>query len=225
MEKIRVIIAEDSEMFRTLLSKELNRENIEIVGTAEDGLELIELVKKVTPDIVLLDLSMPKLSGEEVLKVFKKDYAYLKTIVLSQDSYSFYVTNVILDGARAYLSKDMALSELLKAIDMVHTEGFYFNELVSRDILAALQDKKGIHYLIGDQQFSSQEIEVMQRLCDSFSPEQIADELEISANTVIYHKNKLFKRTGSDTTVELVRYAIRNGIVRASKPIRKFKKN
>jgi DNA-binding NarL/FixJ family response regulator len=224
MKKIRILIVEDSEMFSELIAKDL-QEEMDVVGVVRDGKDAIEFVKEITPDIVLLDLGLREMNGEEVIRIFKKDFKHLKTIVLSQDSSPYHVANVIVDGARAYLTKDNPISELKKAIRQVHQDGYYFNEIVSQDVLANLHARKKLYYFVDDERFSNREIEVMKYFCNGLGPKQIADKLKISTYTVNFHKNNLFKKTGSGTVVSLVRYAIKNGFMRSTEPMKGVRKN
>lgn len=211
--KIKVILAEDHEMFRELLARELIEQGIDVIAQAENGLVLLEKVSLLEPDIVLLDLRMPEMDGHEVLKIFSKKYPKIKTIILSSDYSEFYVANVIINGASAYIAKNRAIDEVIKAINAVYNDGYYFNELISQQILEVLHSQKKIYYLINDKKFSEREIQVIQELCKDITPSKIAENLNISENTVQYHKNNIKKKTESETIISLVRYAIRQGII------------
>lgn len=214
VKKIRIMIAEDQSIYRDALRRGLENERVTIIGEAENGKILLELIEAVLPDIVLLDLRMPVLDGEETLKIITRDFPSVKTIILSYDKYGYDVANTILNGARAYLNKESSMDEVMQAIEGVYADGFYFNKLVSRDILDLLRSSKKIYYLLGNEKLSAREIEVLQLICKDIPPEKIADKLNISTTTVRYHKNNLLKKTESDTIISLVKYAIKHRIVK-----------
>ena len=105
MRKIKIMVAEDHPLFRNALVEELTTDNFEVIGAAENGMELIRLVEQNIPDIVILDLEMPLLKGEEVLKIFAKDFKSIKTIVYSNVYTEYYAADAIINGVAAYLSK------------------------------------------------------------------------------------------------------------------------
>ena len=212
-QKIRVIIAEDHEMFRHLLTEELERLGIEVIGQAENGEVLIDLLKKEPPDIVLLDLRMPKMDGQTALRLMTEMWSTVRVIVLSNYSTNYYVATMIKNGARAYLIKSSPISEVVAALNAVYNDGYYFNGMISREVMEQLKTEKKLYYYIGDQRFSEREIEVIQELCKDLTNGQIADNLNISPSTVQYHKNTIRRKTGSDTMISLVKYAIRESLI------------
>lgn len=213
MEKIKIMIAEDHPIFRDALVEDLSTDSFEVIGAAENGQVLIDMVKQRLPDIVILDLKMPVLKGSEVLKIFAKDFPSIKTIVLSQDYSEFLAADAVVNGVAAYLSKDHGMPELIKAIQGVYENGFYFNKFISREILEQLKDdKKKLYYLIENVKFSEKEIEILKYLGEGLSLQQIAAKLKISQNTVNSHKKNLFQKTESDSIVSLIKFAIKQGI-------------
>jgi len=207
------MIADDHEMFREMLAKELLENDIDVIGQADNGQTLIDLINETQPDIILLDLRMPILDGHEVLKILAKDFPNIRTIVISNDYTDYYVANVIINGAYAYIKKSSKVSEVLDAIHSVHKDGYYFNDVISKKIIKELNSDKKIYYLIQDKKFSEREIEVIQELCKDITAGQVAANLNITENTVQYHKNNIKKKTDSETIISLVRYAIRQGII------------
>ncbi|MBL7911674.1 MAG: response regulator transcription factor [Bacteroidia bacterium] len=215
MEKIKIMIAEDHPIYRNALVEELSIDNIEIIGAAENGQVLVDMVKKHIPDIVILDLKMPVLEGSEVLKIFAKDFPSIRTIVLSQDYSDFLAADAVVNGVSAYLSKNHGVPELIKAINSVYSHRFYFNEIISKEILEQLtNDKKKLYYLIENVKFSEKEIELLKHLGEGLSLSQIAAKMNISQNTVNSHKKNLFNKTESDNIVLLIKFAIRQGIAK-----------
>lgn len=213
MEKIKIMIAEDHPIFRNALVEDLSNDNFEVIGAAENGQVLVDMVRQRLPDIVILDLKMPVLKGSEVLKIFAKDFPTIKTIVLSQDYTEFLAADAVINGVAAYLSKNHGMPELIKAIKSVYENGFYFNKLISKEILEQLKDdKKKLYYLIENVKFSEKEIEFLKNLGEGFSLPEIAKKLNITMNTVHSHKKNLFNKTDSDNIISLIKFAIRQGI-------------
>ncbi|MDP1802991.1 MAG: response regulator transcription factor [Bacteroidota bacterium] len=214
MGKIKIMVAEDHPIFRKGLVEALTTETIEVIGEAENGQVLLDLVSISIPDIVVLDLRMPILDGQEVLKIFAKDYPSIRTIVYSNDYTPYLAAGTIINGAAAYLIKNADSPELIKAIEGTYVDGYYFNHLISKEILEQLRDdKKKLYYLIENERFSEKEIEIIKLLCEGLSVAQIADKLNISENTVKHHKKNLFTKTGTNSIVELIMFALRQGII------------
>lgn len=207
------MLAEDHQVFRDGLTTVLRENGINVIGAAPNGKILIDMINENLPDIVILDLRMPVMNGHEVLKVFVKQFPSIRTIVLSSDYQPFFVAGVILDGARAYLRKNSDPLEIIKAIQSVHTDGFYFNDVVSKDILEQLRSEKKLYYIIGNEKFSEREIEVLRELCSGLTDEQVADKLNISPYTVNFHKRQLFRKTECKNVALLAQYAVRQGML------------
>lgn len=215
MEPIKLMIAEDHKLMRETLYREISEDapNIEIIGVAENGQELLKLVRQSEPDVILLDIFMPLMSGLEVLAVLKKEYPAIRSIIFSSDYSDFAVGTAVLMGAAAYLDKVNSGTEaILAAIEAVHNFGYYFNHIAAKEIIKALEKDKKIYYLIEDKKFSEREIEVIRAICMDKQVKEIAAELGVSNGAIKYHKGNLFKKTESDATVDLVMYAVRHGI-------------
>lgn len=213
MEKIRLMIAEDHPMFRERLVQVLNEAgDIEVIGVAENGKVLVDLVALDEPDVVVLDLRMPVLKGQEVLEIFKKSYPDIRTVILSGDYSPYLVAEAITKGASAYLSKDRESHQLIEAVRGVYTDGYFLNDFVSIEVLKYLKEEKKLYVMIGDNRFSNKEIEVIQMLCDEVPAESIADKLHITKDGVLAHKKRIFKKTDSNNIVSLIKYAIKHGI-------------
>lgn len=217
-DKIKLIIAEDHQIFRAKLVEFLNTDSIEVIGEAPNGQVLIELVKAAQPDVVLLDLEMPVKTGHEVLEVFSKEFTGIKTIIFTYDDASYSIASAVLNGACGYLRKDIGPEEVIKAVEAVYRDGYYFNEHMSQYILSELHNRKKLYIFIGDQKFSERELEVIKLLCAEVPAERIADRLNITKNGVLWHKKRLFKKTQSNNIVSLVKYAILHGIINVKKP-------
>jgi two-component system, NarL family, response regulator, fimbrial Z protein, FimZ len=222
-----LMIAEDHVMTRKGLERDFKEHSnrVKVIGSVENGLELLELVQKEVPDFVLLDLTMPLMGGLEILKKFKQDYPSIKSIIYSSDYTEYLVAQTVLLGAAAYIDKLRGnLEEIIKTIDNICAHGYYFTELAALEIIKSLDRQKKIFFLIENQKFSEREIEIIKQICLNKQVKQIANDLNISRGAVKYHKSKLFEKTESEATVELVTYAIQQGIFNPSRvPDKEFK--
>lgn len=214
--QISIMIADDHNLGRQAFADflESNCDNIKVIGQAANGQELLELVKRKKPDIVILDLEMPVLSGHQTLTVLTKRYPKIKTIIFSTHYNEFFISELMIAGACGYLSKSCVAEEMFETINKVYNEGFYFNNSVSRQVVTTLIDDKKLQYLVSEKILSEREIEVLQQICSEKQGKEIADALQISENTVQYHKKNIYNKTQADSLVGLVKYAIRTGIVR-----------
>jgi DNA-binding NarL/FixJ family response regulator len=212
---INLMIADDHVLLRDALANAISdlNKSIKVIGKAENGAVLINLIREKQPDILILDMQMPVLGGEEVLAILAKDYPDIRTIILSMDYSETLVVDAVLKGAAAYLPKACDLSDLMEAIANVHKHGFYFNKITSKDILIELASQNKLNELINPSLMSAHEIEVLKQLCSDQPHKIVADKLNITARTLYFHKYNLLKKTNSSSMIALVKYAIRNGII------------
>lgn len=208
------MLADDHNVGRQVFSAYINdnKDNMRVIGEAADGKQLLELVAKKEPDIVLLDLEMPVMDGFQTLKVLTKEYPHIKTIIFSTHYNEFYISELILNGARGYVSKTAFAGEVFKTIQKVYEEGFYFNKGVSDHILQTLIEQKQVQGLLHNKELSSREVEVLQEICSEKQNKEIAKSLNISENTVEFHKKNIYRKTNTHSIVGLVKYALKAGI-------------
>ncbi len=222
------MIAEDHKMFRENLVRTLSEtaNNIAVIGAAEDGEQLLKLVKENQPDIVLLDLKMPELDGWEVLKVFKERFPDIRTIVFSGEFDKLNVSTSILNGARAFIDKWKGDHvEIITAVESVYKHGYYFNDLVAREVILSLKRNKNQLAIFQDStNFSERELEIIRLICEGKQIKEMADLLNIASSTVKFHKGNVFKKTDSDSNIDLLKYAISKGIYNVDNAFGKSKK-
>jgi DNA-binding NarL/FixJ family response regulator len=213
---IKIILVDDEILFRKGISFLLEREkNIDIIFEASNGMELISYMNEsdVLPDIIVMDLKMPLLNGVEATKILRKDFPEIKIIALtSYDSKSF-VANMIQVGAASYLIKNTTPQELLKTINEVATNGFYYNEEVMKNIQETNLTGKNSKSLFDTGFLTSRELEIIQLICKQKSTTEIAETLFISPRTVEGHRNNLLLKTECKNVAGLVVYAVQNQIV------------
>lgn len=211
--KITIVLADDHNLirkgYRSILEK---TENFKILGEADNGEQLINLIHFYQPDIAIVDIEMPVMNGIEALRVIKKEKLHVKPIILSMHFSDYYVSQLILEGACAYLTKNAEVEEVLHTIQMVYRDGFYFGNSISKQVLQSISKNKKHAHLADSLVLSKREVEVLIHICAGHKNKEIAEILKISVNTVDYHRNNIFEKSGAENIVQLVKYAIKNGL-------------
>ena len=196
---IRVAIADDHAVIRKGLQLFISeQENIHLVGEAADGEQLLELLKTLPVDVLLLDIDMPKINGLELLRSLEKSHPKLRTIILTMHPEKIYGINARRMGAKAYLSKEKDPSEIIDAIKAVADGKTFFKE----DLY-----KFNRHGFVPAVKMSKREAQVLKLLVSGRSNKDISEELEISDKTVSTYKLRLMRKLNAKNIVDLVRYA------------------
>ncbi len=212
--RITIMLADDHNVGRQMFSSFINQnqDNMRVIGEAANGQQLLDLVEQQEPDIVILDLEMPVLDGFKTLKILSQKHPKVKTIIFSSHYNEFYISELILCGARGYVSKTAFATEVFRTINEVYAEGFYFGKGITSHIMQTLIEDKKLQDIISAKQLTEREIQVLQQICDEKQNKEIAIALNISENTVEYYKKQLYAKTNAASIVGLVKYAIRSGI-------------
>jgi DNA-binding NarL/FixJ family response regulator len=213
---IYVAIAEDQKLFRECLVSLLNGfDGIAVSVEASNGKELLEKLANATPSpqVVLLDLTMPELNGLETTRQLKKHYPDIKIVILSVHSEERHIVHMVGEGVNGYLVKNSELSEVVLAVKSVVDKGFYFNDSVLRAIYQGTNQKHEKSYN-PDRPITTREMEILKLICQEFTTQEIADQLYLSVRTVDGHRNSLLEKSGARNTAGLVIFAIRNDLVR-----------
>ncbi len=208
------MLADDHHLFREMITRYLheNCERVSIIGDAANGQLLLELMEKNQPDIVLLDLEMPVLDGHKTLLKIKERFPAVRTIILSTHYNEYYMAQLLILGANGYLSKTCMSEDLVKTIEMVQEQGFYFSERLSKEVISSLLEDKKLEYLISDRILSEREIQVLKLICNGKIYKEVGDVLNISLDTVKFHIKSIYKKTQINSIAGLVKYAIKVGI-------------
>ena len=204
MAKIRIVLADDHALIREGFKKLLiERENpfVELVGEAENGKELLEIVAKTQPDLVLTDIKMPLLTGLDALKEIKEKNPEIKVVIHKKHEESEYIKRAISSGADGYLSKNIEQQELERAIKTVFNGVKYFSASVNAILLTQLSEQHAIEQT----DISPRENEVLQLVAQGLSTKQIAAQLDISNRTVETHRINLLKKLKANNTAELIK--------------------
>ena len=200
---IRVLLADDHKIVRDGLRRILSTQgDMEVAGEAANGDEAFALVKANAYDVAVLDMSMPGLSGLDLVKRVKIERPALRVLVLSMHGEDQYAARVLKAGASGYLSKDSAAEMLVGAIRKVAGGGVHIGEAAAASLVAAEQQPH--------RQLSDRELEVLRLLVEGKSPTDVAEQLHLSVKTVSTHKTRVLEKLGLKTTADLVRYALEN---------------
>jgi DNA-binding NarL/FixJ family response regulator len=203
---IRVLIADDHNIVRDGLRRILAANaDIEVVGEAATGDEALALVKSSELDVAMLDMSMPGLSGLDLIKRVKIEKPKLRILVLSMHAEAQYAGRVLKAGASGYLSKDSAADLLVGAIRKVAAGGLHIPEAAAASLVGA--DKAG-HGALSDREF-----EVLRLLVQGLGPTEIGERLHLSVKTVSTHKTRILEKLNLGSTAELVRYALEQKLI------------
>lgn len=212
---IKLILADDHRIFRDGIKSLLSDNgNIEILGEVSCGEDLIQMLKVLTPHIIIMDISMPGMSGIETTKKMVDFYPNIKIIILSMHTNEEFVINSIKAGASGYLPKDSSKEELLEAIQIVFNGGEYYSKLVSDNFLRNyIRNIKIEQSLSENQELTAREIEILKLSSSGISNKDIAEKLFISIKTVDAHKNHIMQKLKLKNTAEMVIYAVKNNII------------
>jgi DNA-binding NarL/FixJ family response regulator len=206
MSAYNIVLADDHAMFRQGIRKLIEQlEDVHISGEVSDGLELLELLKKSRPDLIILDISMPNLRGVEATREIKKLYPKMKVLILTMHKKKEFLRQALTDNAEGFLLKEEPGSELIRAVQTIKSGGEHFSSLLSSE-LASLAMGKGETEIL-----TTREREVLKLLVEGKKTQEIAEALYISVHTVRRHQNNLMKKLKIKSMAELVKYAISHG--------------
>lgn len=213
--KKRVVIAEDHQLFREGLRSMLaDRNDLEVVCEASDGLEAIRCVKNKRPDLLLLDLSMPRLSGISVVKDVRSSYPDMKILVLTIHESDQYVLETFRAGVNGYCIKDSSRDELLIAIDSIMNGKTYISPGIADEVMQGyLSGRKTMKEKSDWETVTHREREVLKLLAEGYMNKEIGELLHISVKTVEKHRANIMKKLDLHNAAALTSYAIEKGLV------------
>lgn len=219
MNRIRILIVDDHNLVRAGIKNMLSKiKTFEVIGEAENGREGIELTKKLRPDIVVMDISMPKLSGIETCKIISQKYPDSKVLILTMHDNEEYVLQVFEAGAKGYILKNAQTKDFVDSIKTIAKGENYLTSNVSAVLLSGYQDK--VKETLKDNftnkqtlELTNREKEIVQLIADGLSNKEVADKLFISIRTVETHRKNLMGKLHLRNTAEIIKYAINAGIV------------
>jgi DNA-binding NarL/FixJ family response regulator len=215
MATVRIILADDHTIVREGLRKILEGQpGWEVIAEAADGREAVRRTLELKPDVVVLDLAMPHLSGIDAIQQIVRRLPSARVLVLSMHAEEVYVTRAIKAGAHGYLLKDSAGSEVLRAIAALTQNKSFFSPAVSRVMLDDYVRQLAEHGITDRYDtLSEREREVFQLIAEGKANKEIAEMLHLSPSTVETHRARIMEKLDVHSAVEIVLYAVRKGII------------
>lgn len=211
---IKVIIAEDQTIvLHALILMLKTLKNIEVIGSAQNGDELLKLLERTRPDVILTDINMPVLSGIDASRIINEKMPWIKVIALSVYDHPVYIKKMFKNGAKGFVSKFATEQELEKAINTVFGGEIYISEEISRTMLRDFSEIENSNVTSDYFSLTSREIEIIQLLADGLFTREIAEKLFISDKTIERHKTNILKKLNLRNTPQLIREAILKGII------------
>jgi DNA-binding NarL/FixJ family response regulator len=215
MSKIKVMIADDHALVREGISAFLRMSSdIEVVGEASDGLEALEVAREINPDVILMDIAMPRLGGLEATIELKKICPNTKILIVTQYNDKEYVNRLLKAGVSGYILKRSAGTDLIAAIKAVSRGEFYLCPALASDVIDGYLGKKEITVEEPYERLTDREKQVLKLIAEGYTHKEIADMLNISAKTVIAHQTNLTEKLGISSRSALIRFALQKGIIK-----------
>ena len=214
MGKYRIVLADDHAIIRQGIKKIVEEnERFEVVGEVGDGLELLELMKKGCPDMVILDISMPKLRGLEAIGEARKICPAVKVVVLTMHKSMDYVYHAVAAGADSYLLKEDTDRELLAAIDQVRNGALYISSFLAASFTKDFLRTCRASGKVADGSVTTRERQVLKLVAEGKTSKEIAELLFISVRTVEHHRANFMRKLDLKSTADVIKYAIDKGYI------------
>jgi len=207
---LRILLVDDHTLVLDGLQARLELEgNVDVIGTASNGLEALEKAAELKPDLVLMDVSMPVLNGLEATKRFKDEQPEIKILMLSMHNDKEYILPLIQSGASGYVLKDVSSQELIQAINTVHQGGTYFSSGASESLFAQTTDNTSLI----KEELTKRETAVLVEVANGLSNKEIALALDISVRTVETHRQNIKSKLDIQNSAGLVKYALEHQLI------------
>jgi two-component system response regulator NreC len=210
--KIRLLLVDDHPLVREgIRSCLLPHQQLEIVGEAADGREALVKTKELQPDIVLMDINLPRTSGLEATRLLRQEAPQTKVLILTVHNNKEYVLQIVQAGARGYVLKDTSPLELVEAIEQVNRGEAFFSPEVARFVLDDYVTSSGPRKS-GEEELSDREREVVASIAEGYGNKAIASKLGLSVRTVETHRARIMRKLNIHSTAGLTKFAISQGI-------------
>ncbi len=211
---IKVIIVDDHQMFIDGIKGLIqSMPNINVVGEANNGIDLIDVLADTKVDAILMDMSMPKMNGLEATKHVVKHYPDIKVLMLTMHDSRNHIEKLLKAGASGYVLKNTGIEELQTAIETVVGGKTYYSPEVTQRIMEGFQQKRKVESEYGEVDITDREKEVLALIAQEFTTSEIAEKLFISPHTVESHRKNLISKLGVRSAAGLVKYAVQMGLV------------
>jgi DNA-binding NarL/FixJ family response regulator len=212
---IKIILADDHEIFRDGFKAMLKKQpSVELIGEASDGEELVELTRKLKPDVVVTDIKMPKMDGLQAAKILSEEFPGMGIVALSMIDEENLIVDMMEAGAKGYLLKNAHKNEIIEAIKAVDEGHIYYCDGTSAKLSRMIAESNKIPF--GKKTFrpelTQKEIDVVLLICQEKTNKEIADRLNLSIRTIEGYRDRIFEKIGARNSAGVVIYAIRNKI-------------
>ncbi|HLP13160.1 MAG TPA: response regulator transcription factor [Flavobacteriales bacterium] len=212
--QITLGIVDDHSLFRKGLISLLDEYNeMKVVLEASDGLELLEKLKTIKPDVILLDIEMPNMNGIEATKAIRKKNQDVKILPLTMHSEEQFVVHLMENGANGFLLKDYGIETIIDAIYSAYETDYYFNEKVSKVMIKKLVKGSVVKPVFQGHTLNDREMEVIRLICQELSSKEISERMCVSIRTIEGIREKILEKTGARNTVGIVMYAVKHNII------------
>ena len=215
METLNILIADDHEVIHNGIRDILRPfKTYNIVGNAYDGEEAVEKALQLKPDIIFMDISMPRQNGIEAIKIIKKKLPNIKILALTQHEENEYIVQILKAGGNGYLLKNSKKEEFIEAIESVMQDKRYLSKQLSEQMINNVIDQVSGENPNGEEiHLTRREIEIIQKIADDKNNQEIAVELHLSVRTVETHRRNLMQKLKVNSVVALLKYATQNNII------------
>ena len=212
---IKVAIADDHALFRAGVKTALSvKKDINLIAEADNGMQLLNMLQHIQPDVILLDIQMPIMDGITTLPEIRRLYPAIKVIILSMHNDHSMISKLMEIGANSYLTKNSDSETIYQAIKTCFEQEFFFNELTNKALLSGLRTKRMETAIHEDTQLTEKEVRILKLMCEEKTTKEIADIIDISPRTVEAIRDKLKAKTGARSMAGLVMYAVKHGILK-----------
>ena len=216
-EPIKVIIADDHVLYRAGVKTALSSKiDVKIVGEADNGMHLLNMLKIIPADVILLDIQMPVMDGITALPEIKKLYPNVRIVMLTMMDDHSMITKLMEIGANSYLSKTSDSEIIYEAIKTCFEQEYYFNALTNKALLTNLKQRNDVtpqRVMPQEANLNEKETLILKLMCEEKSTKEIADLVELSPRTVEAIRDKLKVKTGAKSTAGLIMYAVKNNLL------------
>ena len=215
MRSIRVLLVDDHVLVREGIRSLLQlHSDIDVVGEASDGREAIQRTHELTPDVVVMDISMPSMGGIEATRQILKENSTARIVILSRHDNLSYARSLLAAGASGYVPKKAVSTELAAAIRAVYAGDVFLHPSIARAVAEDyIQLARSQHKIGAYERLTGREKEILMLIAEGHSSHQIADELYLTVKTVLNHRRNIMEKLGVDNPAQLIKYAIKMGLV------------
>ncbi len=214
---IKVLIADDHVLYRAGVKTALStKKDIKVIAEADNGMHLLNMLKIIQPDVILLDIQMPVMDGIGALPEIKKNWPHIKVIMLTMMDDHSMITKLMELGANSYLSKTSDSEIIYEAIKTCFEQEYYFNALTNQALLTNLKQRNNItpqKLAAQEANLNDKEMLILKLMCEEKTTKEIADLVDLSPRTVEAIRDKLKVKTGAKSTAGLIMYAVKNNIL------------